>query len=105
MQSRTIIGKTTLRSLSSHGNLAFGSIFGSRTLIHVSNKYIASSSEMFKISWRERADLRAFLSFVFAQYKIRMSQKSWMIQPIPKSMAKQELPYQQFRVCIFTFYC
>lgn len=34
-----------------------------------------------------------------------MSQKSWMIQPIPKSMAKQELPYQQFRVCIFTFYC
>ena len=61
MQSRTIIGKTTLRSLSSHGNLAFGSIFGSRTLIHVSNKYIAS--EMFKISWRERADLRAFLSF------------------------------------------
>ena len=68
MQSRTIIGKTTLRSLSSHGNLAFGSIFGSRTLIHVSNKYIASSSEMFKISWRERADLRAFLSFDSTRY-------------------------------------
>lgn len=42
---------------------------------------------------------------ILPKYKIRMSGKPWIIQPIPKPTAEQKLPYQQFRFRISVFYC
>lgn len=62
-QSRTSIGNITLFSLPFLENPTFASIFGSNTLIHESNNSIATSSDTSRISFREMANLKAFVSF------------------------------------------
>ena len=41
---------------------------------------------------------------ILPEYKIRMSGKPWIIQPIPEPTTDQKLPYQQFRFRIPPFY-